>query len=554
METRKTYHHIRNARRISQAVFLVLFFYLLSKTDVSSFPTNGGLQRLNTPVALFLEFDPLIAFLTVVSAHELYQGMIWALVILTGTFFLGRFFCGWMCPLGTMSHLVSAIHSGRLKGKSRLEANRYRPYQRWKYIGLAVFVGAALVGAFQVGLMDPIALTTRSLADAFIPAWNLFMQSVSSAFTSFDVGSRSSLFYRTGRVFEFLATRSKPVFFQSALFLAVIFIGVLAANRFITRFWCRGLCPLGAFLGLCSSSAVFGLQKNRSACTDCNRCALHCQGGDDPQPGMVWRQAECHLCFNCVADCPEAGLEFRFFPGRRETKAVPDIGRRTVLTSLVSGIAIVPIMRAETGLKKGVEPTLVRPPGSLMEEEFLARCVKCSACMNVCPTNALHPTFLQAGFEGMWSPMLVPTIGYCEPTCVLCGTVCPTGAIDEITPAEKGWVPMRGGERHGSKPIRIGTAFYDFGRCLPWAMGIECIVCEEWCPTSPKAIYLEETQVLTRQGEVRVLKRPHVDPTICVGCGACTFACPVKGKPAITVSNTGETRNPRNSFLLRESA
>jgi formate hydrogenlyase subunit 6/NADH:ubiquinone oxidoreductase subunit I len=146
--------------------------------------------------------------------------------------------------------------------------------------------------------------------------------------------------------------------------------------------------------------------------------------------------------------------------------------------------------------------------------------------------------------------MLLPRVGYCEPTCVLCGTVCPTGAIDEITEREKAWVPVKGQRKTERAPLRIGTAFYDFGRCLPWGMATECIVCEEWCPTSPKAIYFEEVEVQNRKGEYVSLKRPHVDPQLCVGCGACTFACPVKGQPAIYVSNVGETRNPANSILL----
>ena len=41
--------------------------------------------------------------------------------------------------------------------------------------------------------------------------------------------------------------------------------------------------------------------------------------------------------------------------------------------------------------------------------------------------------------EGLWTPVLVPRIGYCETSCVLCSQVCPTGAIWEITPKEKGW-------------------------------------------------------------------------------------------------------------------
>ena len=125
--------------------------------------------------------------------------------------------------------------------------------------------------------------------------------------------------------------------------------------------------------------------------------------------------------------------------------------------------------------------------------------------MKVCPNTALHPTLEQAGLEGLWSPTLVPRIGYCEPSCVLCSEVCPTGAIWQITPKEKGWVVGVGTQN----PVRLGTAFYDRGRCLPWAEATDCIVCEEWCPVSPKAIYVQEAQVVDSAGNIKTLKQPR---------------------------------------------
>jgi ferredoxin len=230
-----------------------------------------------------------------------------------------------------------------------------------------------------------------------------------------------------------------------------------------------------------------------------------------------------------------------------------NLTRRAVIASAGAGLLAIPVLRAATNPDRAPDPSLVRPPGSLHEKEFLSRCVRCGECMNVCPNNALHPTLLQAGSEGIWSPMLMPRIGYCEPTCVLCSQVCPTGAIDEITEREKSWVPLAGKEKTAGPPIRIGTAFYDTGRCLPYAMAKECIVCEEWCPTTPKSIYFEETEVQARDGEYLYLKRPHVDPELCVGCGACTYACPIKGSPAIYITSVGETRNPQNRILLKQS-
>ena len=171
--------------------------------------------------------------------------------------------------------------------------------------------------------------------------------------------------------------------------------------------------------------------------------------------------------------------------------------------------------------------------------------------MKVCPNDALHPTLTEAGIEGIWTPALVARIGYCEPSCVLCGQVCPTGAIWKTSAREKGWVREK--TVPGAKPISIGTAFFDRGRCLPWAMATQCIVCEEWCPTSPKAIYLRSAEVMDASGTTKQVLQPYLDPQHCVGCGACEFACPVRVQPAVYVTSIGESRSRTNQILLKPS-
>ena len=151
---------------------------------------------------------------------------------------------------------------------------------------------------------------------------------------------------------------------------------------------------------------------------------------------------------------------------------------------------------------------------------------------------------LEGGFEGLWTPVLQNRIGYCEQNCVLCGQVCPTGAIRAIPVQEKVGAPPF------EQPLKLGTAFYDHGRCLPWAMHTECIVCEEMCPTSPKAIWYKTVEIPNRDGKPVKLKQPYVEPRLCIGCGICENKCPVEDLAAIRVSSVGETRSVDNQMLI----
>ena len=101
--------------------------------------------------------------------------------------------------------------------------------------------------------------------------------------------------------------------------------------------------------------------------------------------------------------------------------------------------------------------------------------------------------------------------------------------------------------------MKIGTAFYDRGRCLPWAMDIPCIVCEEFCPTSPKAIWVKEEERHPFRWDDHCVQRPRVDVDRCIGCGVCENVCPVQNKPAVYVTNIGETRSRTNQIRLGSS-
>ena len=531
-------------RRISQSFFLILFLFLLIESrlpqdiylDYSTAVSSEADLRLNQPVTFFFKLDPLVGISSLLSGHILIEGFLWGIGVLILTLFLGRVFCGFICPFGTLHHFIGWVKPA-LKGNRMVQANQKKPSQKIKYFILVSLILGAVVGVNLTGLMDPISFLFRSVALAILPGLGVGLRSMFDWMATSDFKPIGLLSYGA----EVLVS---PVFgydfkaYQTAWFIGWLFLVILFLNRIRPRFWCRTLCPLGALLGIFSKLNMLQLVKYDDKCTQCLRCDKQCQGASAPRPGQAWETAECLMCFNCFNSCPEDALEFKFriSPGYNKSA---DVGRRAVLGGLLAGVSIPFLGRLDGQIDKVTDPRLIRPPGSLEEKSFLEVCQRCGLCMKVCPTNVINPTLGEAGMQGFWTPRLIMTQGYCEYTCTLCGSVCPTGAIKEITAKEK-----------IEAPIKIGSAYLDRGRCLPWSGNTPCIVCEEHCPTSPKAIYLREDIVYRSDGEPMNVRLPYVDLKRCIGCGICENKCPVRGLPAIRTIAAGESRSLENQILL----
>ncbi len=538
--------HLTRIRRISQAVFLLLFLFLLVESRLPQdvyqnyslvFTDEPPELVIERPVGFFFQLDPLVVLSTLLSAGTLIQGAFWAGMVVLVTLFFGRIFCGFICPFGTIHHLAGRLRSS-LKGQERFRASRRTPANRIKYFVLTALLVSAVFGLNAAGWMDPVSFLFRSIGLAVLPGLGEALKA------GFDILARSEI-----KAFNLLSYGAEvlvaPVFgyghtaFQTGWFIGALFLFVLFLNRIRPRFWCRVLCPLGALLGVFSRVSVLRLEKDEAACTHCGRCTAGCQGAASPEPGEAWQPAECVACFNCFDACPEDALRFRLAWQRPRLNPRPDMGRRAVLGGILAGVSLPFLGKLDPRATGVPDPRLVRPPGSEPEPAFLALCQRCGLCMKVCPTNVIQPALGEAGMAGFWTPHLNMLQGYCEFTCTLCGGVCPTGAIRKLGVREK-----------TETPIRIGSAYLDRGRCLPWSGNGPCIVCQEHCPTSPKAITLRRETVPRAEGGAGSVQLPYVDLEQCVGCGICENKCPVRGRPAIRVISAGETRSLENRILL----
>jgi MauM/NapG family ferredoxin protein len=205
------------------------------------------------------------------------------------------------------------------------------------------------------------------------------------------------------------------------------------------------------------------------------------------------------------------------------------VGRRNFIYASLTGIIGASVLKADIHNERNINGRFIRPPGSVPEKDFLARCIRCGECMKVCKTNGLQPALFETGLDGIWTPHLVPRRGPCEDKCFMCGQVCPTRAIRKLPLEEKLFVKM-------------GTAVIDRSRCIAWDQKKLCLICEEICPYN--AVQFKIVDNFDGQ-----FKRPFVNAEKCTGCGWCEQNCPVAGRAAIEVYSIGEERKAHGSYI-----
>jgi polyferredoxin len=469
----------------------------------------------------FFETDPSLMIFTAISAREILHKLPAALLFLVPTLLLGRFFCGWVCPMGT---LVDA--AGAVRGRAnRLSEPANRKVRVPKLALWVILLVLALAGIQYAWVLDPITIAGRFVSLVAIPAMAYLVDGFFRLAGMLPLAG--GWFDDAGRGLALGESAGRTYGAAASWAMAGLFLGATAVAVWIPRLWCRSLCPLGAFYALIGRFAPLG--RRTTGCTGCRICTAKCRMGAINNAGE-YEKGECILCMDCVYDCPTGKTRFGFRGGAGE--AAPGGGRGITRAQFI-GLTAVPVLAGLASRRVWASGVVdapadpIRPPGAA--KGLGTVCVRCGNCMKACPTNVIQPRVAGAGLGDLWTPVMEYSAGYCEYNCNKCGGVCPTGALMELPIEVK-------------RLTAIGLARVDRMKCFPWNSGGACLVCEEHCPVPEKAI----KRVKKSLGRGRTVECPEVDASLCIGCGICQNKCPA-GPVAITVGPVGPEIHKKNT-------
>jgi polyferredoxin len=525
-------------RRVFQILFLLLFLVLLTLT----FWPLGSIF-----LSSFLLADPLLAINSVANGVLRWEFLL-ALPVLLSPLFLGRAFCGYVCPLGFMVELFGPRRERHPGPRARVVLRKMPLFV------LVVVVFLILFGSAVFLVFDPLSLATRSATTLLYPAVDRGLRLVGDV--AYEIPQLQGAVDRTTEILTGRLIFANGLAYKLQLVMLVMFVGILAISYIERRLWCRHLCPLGALLGLVGRGAIYSRVVDDRVCSTCETCVAVCPMDAIRDGGTSTDCSRCQVGLECADACSKGAIRW----GRRPRKQYEyDPSRRALLKA--GGLAFVGSFFLFTGLGRiQRNPYLIRPPGARTELDFMATCARCAQCMKGCPTNVIQPAVFDAGVEGFFTPQMDYRRGYCDWSCNECGKICPTQAIRELTLQEK-------------QLKVIGRAYIDRSTCIPWAEGRDCLVCQELCPIPEKAIVFTVGGGGNGQGsggqgagqgngagqgggtgqgqggsgegggtgQHAGVKLPYVVPERCTGCGICEYNCPVANEAAIRVRSVDQT-------------
>jgi ferredoxin len=433
----------------------------------------------------------------------------WGATILffAGTALLaGRFYCSLLCPLGLFQEAVHGLGGRALPG--------YRPCRILRYLVLAAAILSMAAGSLGLlNLLDPFATFGRGVTQILKP----LLVAVNNVPASIS-GEPSPILHHLP---------AAPVTASAFLWTSLFFLALAAWAITRGRPFCDTLCPVGTFLGLFSSSPLLSVRFDTNACSGCGRCERVCPTGCLSSGEMRIERDRCILCLSCLGACKTGALRLGM------PSAGEGLQRRGLIRTVLGAAAALAFSgiqsRVEISARSEALPLAVlpvSPPGSGSHDHFRRKCIACSSCVSACPAGIIRPTLSAWGASGLFQPRLDYRYGYCQYECNACTGTCPTGAIEPLSVEAK-------------QRVQIGRARFDSNACIVVKRGTACGACAEHCPT--QAAHM----VPYRDG----LSIPEVDCALCIGCGACQFACPALPK-AMTVEGLrhhGTAKRPEDA-------
>jgi polyferredoxin len=186
---------------------------------------------------------------------------------------VGRMTCGWVCPFGFIQDLIHKIPTRKF--------SLWKPLRWVKYavLGLTVVI-------MPVFFVDASGLGHPWFCKLICPAGTL-------------EGAVPLLFLKPS------LWQTVGLFFWNKLAILIL---ILVAAILISRFFCRVLCPLGAFYGLFSRISLVQLEFVEGNCVECGACLHRCPTG--VVPNQEFDSRECIMCLKCVDACHFRALDF----------------------------------------------------------------------------------------------------------------------------------------------------------------------------------------------------------------------------------------------------
>ena len=425
------------------------------------------------------------------------------LIILLITLLFGRVYCSTLCPLGILQDVFI-----RLK-RLNVKRNRFvykKPLYTFHYFIFTLTVVLAVLGVpLFVILLEPFSGFSRIVANIINPILAVINNWVFNIFETFDLMFLYPI--HIGYINVYIV-----------VLVALFFILITFLALYRGRLYCNLLCPVGALLSLISRVSIFRISIDENNCIECGLCERVCKANCINSAAKEIDFSACIGCYNCIDLCPTNGVVLK----RRRCivknlQNDVDRRRRQFLEESMKSFAGLILPIRSLSKKGGGEVSRrfpISPPGSGGIDRFSSICTACHLCVNSCPTQVLYPSFLDYGIGGILQPKMNYSISYCNYDCVRCGQVCPTGAILPLNPAEK-------------KQVQIGRAVFIRENCIVVRMKTDCGACSEHCST--KAAHM------VPYGNLYI---PELNTDLCIGCGACEYACPAEPhKAMVVVSN-----------------